>query len=133
MGQTRNSENFDKGLPMRISTNLPTSLALVGAIGVFAAGEAQAQAQRAARPPAEITVINNRTVALTAFEIATSGESPRLVGKLARPLAAGQSVKLKLTRPAGCSYFVLARFEDETENDSDGVNLCGERQIRLTD
>jgi hypothetical protein len=92
-----------------------------------------AQAQRTARAPGEITVINARTVALTAFEIATSGENPRLVGKLSKPLAPGQSVKLKLTRPTGCSFFVLARFEDESENDSEGTNLCGENQIRLTD
>jgi hypothetical protein len=92
-----------------------------------------AQAQRPQRPPAEITVINARSVALTAFEIATIGEQPRLVGKLNTPLAPGKSVKLKLNRPTGCSFYVLARFEDESENDSDGTNLCGERQIRLTD
>ncbi|MGL4439952.1 MAG: hypothetical protein ACRCUE_11810 [Bosea sp. (in: a-proteobacteria)] len=94
---------------------------------------ALAQAQRAQRPPAEITVINARTVAMTAFEIATTGEQPRLVGKLSAPLAPGKSAKLKLTRPTGCTFYVLARFEDESENDSDSANLCGEKQIRLTD
>ncbi len=92
-----------------------------------------AQAQRVQRAPGEITVINARAVALTAFEVATSGENPRLVGKISRPLAPGQSVKLKLNRPTGCSFFVLARFEDESENDAEGANLCGETQIRLTD
>lgn len=94
---------------------------------------AHAQGQRAQRPPAEITVINARTVAMTAFEIATTGEQPRLVGKLSAPLAPGKSTKLKLTRATGCNFYVLARFEDDSENDSDSTNLCGEKQIRLTD
>ncbi len=92
-----------------------------------------ALAQRAQKAPAEITVINARTVALTAFEVATSGDNPRLVGKISRPIAPGQSVKIKLNKPTGCAFFILARFEDESENDSDGTNLCGEKQIRLTD
>lgn len=92
-----------------------------------------AQAQRAQRPPAEITIVNARSVALTAFEIATIGEQPRLVGKLTKPLAPGQSVKLKLNKPTGCSFYVLARFDDESENDSESTNLCGEKQIRLTE
>jgi hypothetical protein len=92
-----------------------------------------AQAQRAQRPPAELTIINARTVAMTAFEIATTGEQPRLVAKLSAPLAPGKSAKIKLNKPTGCSFYVLARFEDESENDSDGANLCGEKQIRLTD
>ena len=94
---------------------------------------APALAQRAQKAPTEITVINARTVALTAFEVATSGDNPRLVGKISRPVAPGQSVKLKLSKPTGCAFFILARFEDESENDSEGTNLCGEKQIRLTD
>lgn len=100
---------------------------------IILASPVLAQAQRAQRPPAEITVINARTVAMTAFEIATTGEQPRLVGKLSAPLAPGKSVKLKLNRATGCNFYVLARFEDESENDSDSTNLCGEKQIRLTD
>jgi hypothetical protein len=92
-----------------------------------------AQGQRAQRPPAEITVVNARTVAMTAFEIATTGEQPRLVGKLSAPLAPGKSAKVRLNKPSGCNFYVLARFEDESENDSDSTNLCGEKQIRLTD
>lgn len=105
----------------------------VAAASLLIASPAFAQAQRAQRPPAEITVINARTVAMTAFEIATTGEQPRLVGKLSTPLAPGKSAKLRLNKPTGCNFYVLARFEDESENDSDSTNLCGERQIRLTD
>ncbi len=94
---------------------------------------APAQAQRAQRAPAELTIINGRGSALTAFEIATTGEQPRLVAKLSKPLAPGKSVKVKLSNPTGCAFFVLARFDDGSENDSDDLNLCGEKQIRLTE
>jgi hypothetical protein len=101
------------------------------ALSLLAAGPAFAQG--AQRPPAEITVINARSVPLTVFEIASTGAQPRLVAKIARPLAPGASVKLKMNRPTGCSYFVLARFQDDSESEDDSMNLCGERQIRLTE
>jgi hypothetical protein len=121
-------------LKTRFKASLLAAAALPAglAAAVTASTTAEAQ-QRAQRPPAELTIINARGSALTAFEIATSGEQPRLVGKLGAPLAPGKSVKMKLTRPAGCSYFVLARFDDGSENDAEDVNLCGERQIRLTE
>jgi hypothetical protein len=112
---------------MKIISYIAAAAALVMAVPAFA------QAQRAQRPPAEITIVNARTVAMTAFEIATTGEQPRLVGKLSTPLAPGKSTKIKLNKPTGCNFYVLARFEDESENDSEGTNLCGEKQIRLTD
>jgi hypothetical protein len=86
-----------------------------------------------ARPPAQITISNMRAAPLTTFEIATTGEQPRLVAKLAKPLAPGKSVALRLSRPAGCSYYVLARFEDAAESDSESMDLCRDRVIRLTD
>lgn len=90
-------------------------------------------AAQQARPPAQITVSNMRAAALTTFEIATTGDQPRLVAKLAKPLAPGKSVSLKLNRPSGCSYFVLARFDDAVESDSEGMDLCADRVIRLTE
>jgi hypothetical protein len=92
-----------------------------------------ALAQGSQRPPAELTIINGRDVAVTMFEIASTGAQPRLVGKLSKPLAPGASVKLKLNRPTGCNYFVLARFQDDSESESESMNLCGEKQIRLTE
>ena len=106
---------------------------MAAAAAASAAIAGPALAQSAQRPPAELIIINARSVTLTALEIATTGQQPRLVGKLAKPLAPGAQVRLRLTRPSGCTYFVLARFDDDSENDSDSTNLCGERQIRLTD
>lgn len=96
----------------------------------LAAGPALAQG---ARPPAQITITNMRSAPLTTFEIATTGEQPRLVGKLAKPLAPGKSAAVKLSKPAGCSYYVLAKFGDEVESDAEGMDLCRDKVIRLTE
>jgi hypothetical protein len=93
---------------------------------------APALAQRA-KPPAQITIHNMRTAPLTAFEIATTGDQPRLVGKLAKPLAPGKTAAVKLTKASGCSYYVLAKFGDEVESDSEAMDLCKDKVIRLTE
>ena len=71
---------------------------------------------QASRPHPQITITNQRTVPLSNFAIATPGDQPRLVAKLAKPLAPGKSVALKLNKPQGCAYTVQARFEDEAES-----------------
>ncbi|GAU87004.1 hypothetical protein [Bosea sp. BIWAKO-01] len=86
-----------------------------------------------AKPPVQVKVTNGRTVPVVSLEIATPGEQPRLIAKLTKPLAPGKSIALKLNKPAGCSYSVLAKFGDEVESDNEGVDLCRERSIRLTD
>lgn len=85
------------------------------------------------RPPAQIKITNARTVPLESLEITTTGEQARLVGKLAKPLAPGKSIAVKLNKPAGCSYFVLARFDDAVESDAEDMNLCKDKVIRLTE
>jgi hypothetical protein len=102
---------------------------------LLAAGVASPPAALAQSPrlPAQVTIVNGRAVPLTKLEIATTGDRPRLVAKLARPLAPGKSVALRLNRPSGCSFYVLGRFSDEVENDHDGVDLCKDTTLRLTD
>lgn len=90
---------------------------------------------QSSRPHPQITITNQRTVPLSNFAIATPGDQPRLVAKLAKlakPLAPGKSVALKLNKPQGCTYTVQARFEDEAESDAD-MDLCKDRVIRLTE
>jgi hypothetical protein len=65
--------------------------------------------------------------------IQTTGEKPRIVGSLPKGLAAGKSAKLKLMKPTGCSYNVLARFADGTETEAEDVDLCADKTLRLTD
>ncbi|MCO5092699.1 hypothetical protein [Bosea sp. (in: a-proteobacteria)] len=86
-----------------------------------------------ARPHPQITITNQRAVPLESLEIATTGEQSRLVAKLAKPLAPGKSTTLKLNKPQGCSYFILGKFADEAETDADGMDLCKDRVIRLTE
>lgn len=102
-------------------------------IGASAALAILPTAAQQPRPPAQIKITNMRAAPLTTFEIATIGEQSRLVGKLAQPLAPGKSTAIKLNKPAGCSYFVLARFDDEAEGNNDSMDLCKERVIRLVD
>lgn len=106
------------------------ALAMTAAAALTAAGPAEAQR---ARPPAQVTVTNGRAAPLTMFEIATTGEQPRLVARLAKPLAPGKSMALKLNKPSGCSYYVLAKFGDEVESDSESMDLCRDAVIRLTE
>lgn len=85
------------------------------------------------RPPAQVKITNGRTIPLESLEITTTGEQARLVAKLSKPLAPGKSVALKLNKPAGCSYYILGKFADESESDNDGVDLCKEKSLRLTE
>lgn len=95
-------------------------------------GFALPAAAQASRPHPQITISNQRTIPLSSFEIATSGEQPRLVAKLAKPLAPGKSVALKLNKPQGCAYTVQAKFDDDATSDAD-MDLCKDRVIRLTE
>lgn len=115
---------------MRVQSLISTGL--IGAGLSFCLATVPALAQ-SSRPPAQIKVTNARTVPLDSLEITTSGEQPKLVAKLAKPLAPGKSIALKLNKPTGCSYYILGKFSDEVESDNDSVDLCREKSLRLTD
>jgi hypothetical protein len=115
---------------MKISTVATLAALGMGLSALLASLPASAQQ---ARPPGQIKITNMRSAPLTTFEIATIGEQPRLVGKIAQPLAPGKSIAVKLNKPAGCNYYVLARFDDEAEGNSESMDLCRDRVIRLTD
>lgn len=107
-------------------------LSTFGAIGLATLAGLPAVAQTS-RPPAQVTVTNMRAAPLTTFEIVSPEEPPRLVAKLARPLAPGKSATIRLNKPQGCTYSILGRFADDVENDSDAWDICRDRTIRLTD
>ncbi|KRE17661.1 hypothetical protein ASE63_00150 [Bosea sp. Root381] len=88
---------------------------------------------QSAKPPGQITIHNMRSAPLTTFEIATGGEQPRLIGKLAKPLEPGKRATVKLNKPAGCSYAILAKFGDDVESDAEDMDLCRDKVIRLTE
>lgn len=105
-------------------------LAALGAALLLAPNLAIAQGTK---PQANITVTNARTTMLTTFEIASTGDNPKLVAKIAKPLAPGQSVKLALKGAKGCDYYVLARFDDDSEAAAESMDLCREKVVRLTE
>lgn len=115
---------------MRVQRVISAGLIGAGVSLCLAAGPALAQSSR---PPAQVKITNARTVPLDSLEITTTGEQPKLVAKLAKPLAPGKSIALKLNKPAGCTYYILGKFSDEVESDNDGVDLCREKSLRLTD
>ena len=115
-----------------MTKHLKLALAMPALAGLSLLAAVPALSQ-STRPPAQVTVTNARTVPLTALEIATTDEQPRLVAKLAKPLAPGKSTTLRLNKPQGCAYAVMGRFADDVENDSDSWDVCRDRTIRFTD
>lgn len=91
-----------------------------------------ALAQRA-KTPTSVTITNARTEALTALVIQTTEATPRVVGRIAKPLAGGKSQRVALSKPKGCTYNVLAQFADESEAEAEGLDLCKDPKIRLTE
>jgi hypothetical protein len=85
------------------------------------------------RPPSQITVVNTRAVLLAGVEVTTTDATPRVVARLKEGLAAGQTVKIKLVRPSGCSYSVRGTFEDGTEATVEDVDICADATLRFTE
>lgn len=111
----------------------PRTATIGAAVLACAAGLSALPAAAQGKPPAQITIHNMRAAPVTTLEIATSGDQPRLVAKLAKPLAPGQRTVLKLSKPSGCSYFVMAKFGDDAESEADAMDLCRDKVIRLTE
>lgn len=100
-----------------------TMLVTAGALALLAGGAA---AQT--RLPAELRVENQRAANLVSVEI-LDGEG-KVIGRLARPLAAGKKAAMRLQRGRGCDMTVQARFDDEGEVD-ETINLCREKVLRF--
>jgi hypothetical protein len=106
---------------------LLATFAVVAAAAV--AGNAQAQ-QRAQRLPASMALDNQRAATLTGLELADSEGT--VIGRLARPLAAGKKATMRLSRGKGCEIAVRGQFDDEGEVE-EIVNLCREKVLRFRD
>ena len=114
---------------MRIVTRKLITLAAVLAVPLMAS---PALAQRA-KAPTDVTITNARGEPLTGLVIQTTENTPRVVGTLTKALAPGKTQKLVLKKPKGCTYNVLARFADDSEAEAEGVDLCKDKVIRLTE
>jgi len=107
------------------------------------AGAAPAADSTAAKPkpkpkpkkPAEATiaveVINSREVGLTSLVAAISGTP--YSKKIAGPLAAGKKTVAHLAHDKACLFDLHAVFEDGAVTDAQGVELCKDKKINLTE
>lgn len=115
-------------------------LAMVGltAIGCATASVAAPKLKTAVAAPkaklaAAVNVENKRAVSLIFFEIVMTGGNDRekVVAKLEKPLASGESAKLPLTGADGCIFEARWKFEDV--GDAGSVDLCSDAHIVLVD
>ncbi len=112
-------------------------LAFMACVFLTPGATANAAAKHDARrksPPAMVTLENKRAVALQSFLIvmAGAGRSPEIiVGKLEKPLPAGEKIDMKLEKPKGCVFEARWKFEDA--DDVGAVDLCNDAHIVLVD
>ncbi|MGA2495156.1 MAG: hypothetical protein ABSF67_19815 [Roseiarcus sp.] len=87
------------------------------------------------KKPAEATVavevINSRVVGLTSLVAAISGTPDSK--KIAGPLAAGKKTTAHLAHDKACLFDLHAVFEDGAVTDAQGVELCKDKKINLTE
>jgi len=87
------------------------------------------------KKPAEATiaveVINSRAVGLTSLVGAISGTPDSK--KIAGPLAAGKKITAHLAHDKACLFDLHAVFEDGAVTDAQGVELCKDKKINLTE
>ena len=87
------------------------------------------------KKPAEATVAvvvtNSRAVGLTALVGAISGTPDSK--KIAGPLAAGKKTTAHLAHDKACLFDLHAVFEDGAVTDAQGVELCKDKKINLTE
>lgn len=110
-------------------------------LALAAGGALAAAKRRAPRPetPAAVTLENKRRIALQSFEIVMAGRASTgaasvaetVVGKLDKPLPAGETVSLPLEKPKGCLFEARWKFEDA--EDVGAVDLCNDAHIVLVD
>jgi hypothetical protein len=87
------------------------------------------------KKPAEATiaveVTNSRAVGLTSLVGAISGTPDSK--KIAGPLAAGKKTVAHLAHDKACLFDLHAVFEDGAVTDAQGVELCKDKKINLTE
>jgi len=91
----------------------------------------KAKPKKAAEATITVQVINGRTVGLTSLVAAISGTPDSK--KIAGPVAAGKKTTARLAHDKACLFDLHAVFEDGAVTDAQGVELCKDKKINLTD
>jgi len=108
-----------------------------GAVPAPAADSTAAKPKPKPKPkkPVEATiaveVTNSRAVGLTSLVGAISGTPDSK--KIAGPLAAGKKTVAHLAHDKACLFDLHAVFEDGAVTDAQGVELCKDKKINLTE
>jgi hypothetical protein len=111
------------------------ALLFCAAIALSAPAQAAAKGEtRRQKPPPAVTLENKRSIALQSFVIVMAGigAAPEtIIGKLDKPLPAGEKADVKLDRPKGCLFEARWTFEDA--DDAGALDLCNDGHIVLVD
>ncbi|MFT4097442.1 MAG: hypothetical protein QM651_09975 [Rhodoblastus sp.] len=83
------------------------------------------------KPPSAVEIVNQRTLKLESFTLATADKPDKPIAKLAKPLDGGAKIKLKISGAKGCAYVAAWKFEDA--GDQAEVDLCNDPKVMLTD
>jgi hypothetical protein len=106
-----------------------------GAVPAPAADSTAAKPKPKPKKPAEATiaveVTNSRAVGLTSLVGAISGTPDSK--KIAGPLAPGKKTIAHLAHDKACLFDLHAVFEDGAVTDAQGVELCKDKKINLTE
>lgn len=115
-------------------------LAIAGLIAIGCATASVAVAKSKTAPKSKLAAVvdleNKRPASLMSFEIVmpadTDGKgAEKVVAKLAKPLASGKRMKLRLEGAKGCVFEARWKFEDTS--DAGFVDLCHDAHIVLVD
>lgn len=117
---------------MKISAIAPACAAVLLATIV----QADAQARRAAAPKknaASVTITNGRSAPLQEFQLTTTGDTPIVVAKLAKPLAPGKSATISIKGKRGCVFDIRGAYADDATVENDGHDLCKDSKLKLSE
>lgn len=92
---------------------------------------AAAPKPKKSRPPKTIEIVNQRAVKLEAFSLAAADKPDKILAKLAKPVPAGEKVKLSISNAKACGFVATWKFADA--GDQAEVDLCNDPKIVLTD
>ena len=87
--------------------------------------------KKAAAATVTVEVINSRTVGLTSLVGAISGTPDSK--KIAGPLGPGKKSMVHLAHDKACLFDLHAVFEDGAVTDAQGVELCKDKKLNLTE
>ncbi len=107
---------------------------VIAAIGIVQADGATKPRPAPAKLAQAVNLENRRLVPLKSFEVVMTAKdkaSETIVGKIDRPVAAGERAQFPITGAKGCRFEARWAFDDA--KDSGDVDLCNDAHIVFAD